>query len=403
MTAVETAAVASPAADSERYLDGVREILPRLRERSAEAEQLRRMPDASVADLEATGLLVALQPRIWGGLELDPATFFQSVVLVGSACGAAGWVAGVLAAHPWEVGCMHPDAQAEVWGADPTARISSSYAPTGRAERVADGYLVTGRWGFSSGVDHCDWVLLGALVEGEEQLGPRVFLVHCADLGIDQDSWRVNGLSGTGSKDVVVAGAVVPEHRTHLIGALRDPTEPREGWAVNDGPSFRLPWMNIFSWAIAAPALGAATGLVGEFRAQSRDRVGAFGGSPVATDGALHHRLAEATAQVDMMTRSMVSSWRELYAMAERGGPIDPVVAARGRYAGARTIAASLDAGLVVFSQAGGGAMGVTNPLQRFLRDLLAMRNHPMAALHRFATEQAVLELDVDPRSGQGT
>lgn len=218
MNAVAEAS-SGPALTRDEYLAGVAEVLPAIGARSAEAEALGRMPDATIADLDRCGLFVALQPRRFGGLEMDPATFYESVVQVGAACSATGWVGGVLGAHPWELACMSPQAQLDVWADDDRVRVSSSYAPTGTARRVADGYLVCGRWGFSSGVDHCRWSLLGAVVVGEEDLGIRVFLVPRSDVRIDDDSWRVVGLAGTGSKDVDVAGAVVPAHRTHLIAS----------------------------------------------------------------------------------------------------------------------------------------------------------------------------------------
>jgi alkylation response protein AidB-like acyl-CoA dehydrogenase len=152
--------------------------------------------------------------------------------------------------------------------------------------------------------------------------------------------------------------------------------------------------MNMFSWAIAAPALGAATGLIETYRQQSRVRVGAYGGPPVAQNPSVQLRLAEATASIDALRCSMIAGWQDMYTAAQVGDRVDPVTAARSRYAGARTINESLTAALTVFSQAGGGAMNVDNPLQRYLRDLLAMRNHPMAALDRFAIEQMAIELD---------
>jgi 3-hydroxy-9,10-secoandrosta-1,3,5(10)-triene-9,17-dione monooxygenase len=375
------------------YLANVADVLPAIRARSAQTEALGRMPDATIDDLDRCGLFIALQPLRFGGLEIDPVTFYESVVQLGTACGAAGWVGGVLAAHPWELGCMSPDAQLDVWADDERARISSSYAPTGTARRVADGYLVQGRWGFSSGIDHCAWSLLGAIVDGEDELGIRVFLVPRRDVRIDHDSWRVAGLAGTGSKDVHLAGAVVPEHRTHLIGELSDGRWARPGWAINSNPLYRLPWMNMFSWAIAAPALGAATGLIDTYRQQTKTRVGAYGGPPVAKNIAIQLRLAEAIASVDALRRSMTTGWQELHDAAQRDGRVDKVAAARSRYAAARTITESLTAALTVFSQAGGGVMHLDNPLQRYLRDLLAMRNHPMAALDRFAAEQMAAEL----------
>lgn len=382
-----------PAITAEEFLDGIRAVAPRIRERSAEAEALRCIPAATIADLDECGAFIGLQPRRWGGLELDPATFFRGIVLIGSACGASGWVASVLGAHPWEVGCMDPAAQADVWASNQRTRISSSYAPTGRAEKVVDGYSVNGEWRFSSGVDHCEWALLGAVVQGEEELGPRVLLVSRDDFDIDGESWNVSGLSGTGSKSIDVSDAVVPAYRTHLLSELLDPSRNLPGWEINPGPLYRLPWMNVFVWGIAGPALGAATGMVDEYVEQSRARTGAFAGSPVAKNSALHIRLAEARHAVDGMTRSMISHWDELMAAAASDEPIDELMAARARYAGGSTIIEALDAALIVFAQAGGGVMALDNPLQRYLRDLLAMRNHPIASIERFASEQAVLEL----------
>lgn len=98
----------------EQYLDSVRALLPAIRDRAAATEEMGRIPDETIAELTDIGALVGLRPRQWGGLELDPATFFEGVVLLGSACASTGWVASVLGVHPWEVASMHPDAQSEV-------------------------------------------------------------------------------------------------------------------------------------------------------------------------------------------------------------------------------------------------------------------------------------------------
>ena len=120
--------------------------------------------------------------------------------------------------HPWQIALYSREAQEEVWGNDPTAMNSSSYAPTGRAERVPCGFRLNGRWSFSSGCDHCTWVNLGAIsgtveTDGQELPDFRSFLLPRKDYQID-DNWRVAGLAGTGSKDIIVDGAFVPEHRS---------------------------------------------------------------------------------------------------------------------------------------------------------------------------------------------
>ena len=375
--------------DANAYLDRVRALLPAIRGRAVDTEQLGRIPDDSIAELSGAGVLSALQPAHWGGLELDPGTFFEGVLLIGAACPSTGWVSSVLGMHPWEVGCMHPDAQADVWRADGSSRISSSYAPTGSARLKGDGYWVSGRWGFSSGVDHCDWALLAAIVEGEEQFGPRVFLIHRNDFSIDHESWDVAGLAGTGSKAVDVAGVAVLPYRTHTMAEITDPTWKRPGWEINSSALYRHGFTDLFSWGIAGPALGAVTGFAEEWVRQSRDRIPAFGGPGVAEKPELQMRMADGLNRVGLLRRAMISSWRELHDAAVSGAEIDLAAQMQHRYLGSRTIADSLEAAIVMFATCGGGVMFRENPLQRYLRDLLAMRNHPVASLERFGSDQA--------------
>src|SRR6185503_1913475 len=111
----------------------VRELLPVLRDRAQEAENLRRVPEESVKSLQEIGFFKLLQPVRYGGAEAHPLTFYTAVKLIASACGSTGWVASVLGVHPWHVGLFPLAAQEEVWADDPETRASSSYAPTGRA------------------------------------------------------------------------------------------------------------------------------------------------------------------------------------------------------------------------------------------------------------------------------
>ena len=200
---------------AEKVLDSVRDLLPVLRERAAEAEAGRRIPVASIQALQETGVLRLLQPQRYGGHEAHPMVFYTAVRLIASACGATGWVASVLGVHPWHVGLFSEDAQREVWAEDLDTRISSSYAPQGRATPVDGGFRFTGRWSFSSGSDHATWVLVGGLVIGADGRPTdfRTFLVPRTDYAVE-DVWDTVGLRGTGSNDVVIDDVFVPEHRT---------------------------------------------------------------------------------------------------------------------------------------------------------------------------------------------
>ncbi|MBU3706147.1 MAG: flavin-dependent monooxygenase, partial [Mycobacterium sp.] len=117
--------------DPQTVLAAIDEVLPRLRERAADAEELRRLPDANIADLEEAGFFKLLQPEQWGGLQCDPTVFFEAVRRIASACGSTGWAGGILGVHNWHLAQFDQQAQEDVWSDDPSVRVSSSYAPMG--------------------------------------------------------------------------------------------------------------------------------------------------------------------------------------------------------------------------------------------------------------------------------
>jgi 3-hydroxy-9,10-secoandrosta-1,3,5(10)-triene-9,17-dione monooxygenase len=62
---------------SAQLIARVRALVPVLAERAAEAEAERCLPDATIADMQAAGLVRVLQPKRWDGYELDVATYFE--------------------------------------------------------------------------------------------------------------------------------------------------------------------------------------------------------------------------------------------------------------------------------------------------------------------------------------
>ena len=223
-----------------------------------------------------------LQPADFGGYEADPRDFLNAVMDIGNWCPSAGWVAGVVGVHPWELAFNDRRLQQEVWGDDPDTWIASPYAPSGTATPVDGGYVLDGRWKFSSGTDLCDWVVLGAGVPGGGT-DDVPFMVHVmlprSDYEIDPDSWQVMGLSGTGSKDVVVSGAFVPTYRT--IDAVKVMDGRAAAEAARANPLYRLPWSTIFPCAIAAGLMGIAEGVLEHALEYQSGRVNAVGTAQV--------------------------------------------------------------------------------------------------------------------------
>ncbi|HEY0423092.1 MAG TPA: acyl-CoA dehydrogenase family protein [Rhodopila sp.] len=379
------------------FLAGIDDLLPTIRARAGETERLGRVPEDIVQRLTDAGVFRAAQPRQWGGLELDLATFYEGMIRIASACGSTGWVASVVGIHPWQIALFANEAQRDVWATDPDARASSSYAPTGSVRREGDGFHLSGRWHFSSGVDHCGWALLGAVVPEDADGGAefRTFLVPRRDFAIDQESWSVTGLGGTGSKNVVVRGAFVPEHRTHRIVDVYRGTDP--GFAVNDRPYYRLPWRLVFATTIAAPAIGAAAGALDAFIEQNQSRVSAYGGLPVAQNPALHRPLARALTEVDAARTRMHAIWSDFLARLEAGQTIAYERRVQCLYEAAHAHMSCTGTVYELMGVNGGRTMDTHGALQRFFRDLLAMRNHPAANLEFSASLYAQAKLGVEP------
>ena len=378
---------------------GVRDLLPVLRERAQETEDARVVPAESVKALEETGFFRLLQPAGYDGLEADPVTFLSAVRLIAGACGSTGWVASVLGVHAWQLALFPPQAAEEVWGADRAARMSSSYAPTGKARAVPGGHQLTGRWSFSSGCDHARWVLLGAIVaDGEgNPVDFRTFLLPISDYEID-DVWDTVGLRGTGSNDILVADAFVPEHRSLSFTDVSRCKCP--GHEVNKAPLYRLPYGSLFSYAITMPIIGMATGAYDAHVAYQRDRVRAsYVGQKAAEDPHGQVRVARAAADLDSAWLAASHNMAELMTCARAGQKIPLPLRLRVRRDQVLGTGQAIAAVDLLFENSGGRALKTGTPIQRFWRDAHAGRVHaindPERALSAFGRGQ--FGLDVPP------
>lgn len=360
--------------DREAYVERVRELLPGLRERARECEDLRRIPDATVKAFDEAGLMRVVQPARWSGYELSPMALYEGAALVATACPSSAWFLSVVGVHNWQLALFPDAAQEDVWGEDTGVRISSSYAPTGRVEVLDEGFRLSGRWSFSSGCDHCDWVFLGGLVRREGQPAEmRTFLLPRSDYAID-DTWFVAGLSGTGSKDIVVDGAFVPEHRTHSFVDAYNLDSP--GQATNSGPLYRLPFGCVFVFGISAPAIGAAQGAFDAYRTSMREKRMAGGAVKLADDPFAQRRLSEAAGEISAARSALEGTFETLCALAEAGESIPLELRTRARFNSANIVERCVRSVNILFEASGGRAIFLDSPIQRFFRDVHAMRAH---------------------------
>lgn len=384
--------------DSQTVLDGVRDLLPTFRERAEETEHLRAVPEASVKELEETGFFRMLQPRRFDGLEADPVDFYTCVRAVASACGSTGWICSVLGVHPWQIALFADDAQQAVWGSDTSTRVSSSYAPTGKAVLTDGGFTLSGRWSFSSGCAHASWVLLGGLVYNADGqiVDFRTFLIPREAYEI-VDVWNVVGLAGTGSHDIVVAETFVPEAFTLSMSETGRCQGP--GQAQNPGDLYKLPFHSLFTTTITTPIIGMATGAYAEHVAMQQKRVRAsYLGEKAALDPFAAVRIARASSEIDAAWTLLMADIREEQAYVAKGERIPLPLRLKVRRDQVLGTQRAIDAIDALFEASGGRALATGAPLQRAWRDAHAGRVHaandPERALQLFGASEFGHQID---------
>jgi 3-hydroxy-9,10-secoandrosta-1,3,5(10)-triene-9,17-dione monooxygenase len=320
-----------------------------------------------------------LLARDLGGDEAHPVEFIDWVMAVGAWQPAAGWIAGVVGVHPWEISFMHPRLQQEVYGADPDVWTASPYAPFGRARPVEGGFLLTGEWPYSTGTDYSDWVILGGIVtaaDGSPVPGPpdiRHFVLPRGDYTIVADSWNVMGLKGTGSKSVRMVDAFVPDYRVSDARKVSDGTyaaERRPGSAL-----YALPFGLMFSAAISAGTLGIAAGLLRAQREYMAGRVSVTG-AVAKSDPVYLQALAAADADLDAAVCHLRSMLADLHAQLQAGRPLTLEQRLRFRRNQVRGTDRLFESIAPLMRLAGSAGVQEANDLERWWRDLQTAITH---------------------------
>ena len=138
------------------------EFVARLAERAQEAEELRRLPAATVADLIASGFTELLVPARYGGMQADFPAILDPVRRMAHGCASSAWTIGFYALHNWMLALFDERAQDEAFATRPFL-APAPLAPTGRGVPVDGGIRLTGRWSWATGVMDGNWIIVGAL------------------------------------------------------------------------------------------------------------------------------------------------------------------------------------------------------------------------------------------------
>lgn len=352
----------------EELLARARAMVPGLRARADDIEQARCVPRDVIDQFREAGFFRIVQPKKWGGYEMNPIVFMRVLGELGRGCCASAWNMMILGVHNWEFGLMGEQAGNDVWGDDDQTIVASSYPPMGTLTEVEGGYRLSGRWPTSSGTDHGKWAFIGALKKNAQGVPvDRLALLVAHDDYEVIDDWFTFGLAGTGSKSLMIKDAFVPSHRAHsMVDYIKD----------DRGTNFLFPFSMVFYSSVSSVIIGFAQGAIDVFIDQMKVRTDNGTGAATALSPYVKDRLANAVAKVRSCRARMEQMMAESTAIVERGELVSVEDRMHYMLDMARVGRECEEAVLTLFKCTGARGIYKSNPIQRYLRDTIAASNH---------------------------
>lgn len=375
-------------------------MVPRLAERAAEAERIRRVPQTTIDELHEAGLMRLMQPARFGGSELGLDALMNVVIELAKGCTSTAWVYSNLASHAWNIGQFELRAQEDVWGTDPDALAATGLAfPCGRATPVEGGYKLTGKWPFASGVDASTWMLVGAMTELPGRAPERRFFLVPQSQFRSLDNWDTYGLTGTGSHDVEVKEAFVPDHRS-VSAEVFAAGQNLPGATLYENPLYAMPTFAAFAYVLSIVPIATSKAVVEQFTATMRARASTYTGTRLAELSSVQARIAEAAACVEFAETVVRRDWQELEAEANQRRYPSMETKLRWKRNVAFASQLAVRAVDVLMPAAGAGGLAKSSALQRQFRDLHAASAHIGLTWDVHAAAYGQSALGLQPNAG---
>jgi 3-hydroxy-9,10-secoandrosta-1,3,5(10)-triene-9,17-dione monooxygenase len=367
------------ATDTDELLERAAALRPVLERNAAKGEEDRRIADESIDALVEAGLFKITVPRRFGGHEVDIRTKLEVSAAVAEGDGATGWVLALINVCHWLVGLYRDQAQQDIFGADPDARVCGVLAPSVETRREDGGLVVSGRWPWASGSLHATWGLVGVL--DRDAAGAitehALALIPMTDLAVE-DTWFVAGMKGTGSNTLVADEVLVPDHRLLSVPKAIENEYPTEH---ADEPLYRSSFIPVLALILVGPQLGLARAARDLVIAKAPSRAISYTSFERQTDSvAFQVEVARAAMMVDTAHLHAFRAAGEIDAAARRGEKLDYVTRARVRadtgYT-AETVRGAIDR---LVSAHGASSFADSSPMQRIWRDANTAGRHAVVS-----------------------
>ncbi len=368
------------AATVRELLDEVERIRPVLEEQAARADADRRLTDEAWQVLGDAGLFTLVAPQAYGGLELpmtDLMTVWEAVARIDS---AAAWNLVMTTVVATFAAFLPGEGARELFAEGPTTMAGALFPP-GQAIREEGGWRVTARVPFVSGCHHAAWVTLPAIGPDGQMLG---VVIPRGEVQI-LDTWHTTGMRGTGSADVAVEGAFVPDRRTLVVGPL---TNPAPGF---EGPLYRMLPCPAFLGE-ATVSVGVAAAAVDAYIELAKTKTPAYQAVPLRDQQLAQYAAGKARARVDAARDTLQHAAREAYEETAASGELLSWEAkTRLQLAACFAAEACAEAVRLVHDAAGSSAIRLEQPFERHFRDAHVLTQHSSKSSARYATAGRLL------------
>ena len=376
----------------EEAVEVARGLAPKLRERVGEAEKIRQLPKQNVRDLLDSGLIDLETPRRFDGAELNLDALMEVTAALAEGCSATGWVYALWGAHVWLIGQYPLHIQEQVFN-DPESLVSSVVSTEGIPQRVDGGFTWTGKGFFSSGVDHCNWLIAAVALDPTTPMGDRRwFLLRRSDFEI-VDDWHTVGLRGSGSKTIAINDVFIPDERV----IEQKPLSSGQGLGaqLHGGQLYCAAMDFTFSLPLGAPVIGIARALSKAFEERMKSRLTGANTRLAGEQAATLTRFAKAGAEIEAARALLMETARRFcYMPGDQASDLDKAECKRN-VAYATQLARS--AANSIFEASGGSSIYETKDIQRLWRDanVSAMHHGLMWDIHGLAYGRAAAGLSI--------
>ena len=365
----------------EQLVDRARSLHEFLAERTAATEAAGRVSEEQIGAIRKAGLHRVCQPEAFGGCGYGPSAVFKTTFELARSCPSTSWCNMVSNSNAWFASYWPLEVQEELWGRTPDAMIAISGIPVGKGRPVDGGYEIWGAWPWASNSDNCDWAIVSSAIADTPDENPETqwFIVPMSELVIDQQSWDMAGMQGTGSKTLVRSEPLfVPERRRAKLA--QDASDSTPGRAIPGNVVASYNFATLSGVVLLGPVLGMAQAAIDMFldamRTKVKTTLRAGATETVAANPAVQLRVADASARVDAAIALLLSSVEPFEAKVAAGQTVTVEERVRIRRNVGFAARQAFEAMTILIEGASASSFSAKSPLQRLWRDL------PVAVRH---------------------